>query len=166
MTNLVHAELPTKLQGSRTQALLHLIIFHLKINVWSHSIPSLWKALHKESKRTAEDCSFILKDSLHVSSLRMLRETDSLHGFFWSPSASNDPSQTATVKPTRIRLQPQKRTFKSVSWKSWDVQPWRGLWQTLYDTILVQCVLVSTGWVCRAAQPHIYILNLLQLFPH
>ena len=40
VTNLVHAELPTELQDSQTQVFLHLIIFHLKINVWSHSI--LW----------------------------------------------------------------------------------------------------------------------------
>lgn len=37
--NLVHTELPTKLQDRQTQAFLHLIIFHLKkINVWAHSI--------------------------------------------------------------------------------------------------------------------------------
>lgn len=38
-TNLVDEELPTKLQDSHTQAVLHLIILHLKkkISVWSHS---------------------------------------------------------------------------------------------------------------------------------
>lgn len=62
-TNLVHEELPTKLQDSQTQAVLHLIIFHLKNQ---YLVPLHSVALHKESRITAEDCGFLLKDSLQV----------------------------------------------------------------------------------------------------
>lgn len=63
VTNLVHAELPTKLQDSQTQAPLHLIIVRSKNQ---RLVPLHTVALHKESKITAEDCNFMLKDSLQV----------------------------------------------------------------------------------------------------